>query len=163
MVIGKFNNHFGKRRNVIYDRAKFNCRLQQEGKSVEDFIYHVNALADHCGYGQLREEMVRDRIVVGIRDAKLSQKLQMDAELTLEKATQLVRESKTIKLQQATLRPDDTTDIGAVTRKPFRRHGPQHKQLQRPPPTQPSVTCTRCGQTPHSKMQCPARNQVCHR
>jgi len=34
--------------------------------------------------------MVRDRIVVGIRDAKLSQKLQMDAELSLEKATKLV-------------------------------------------------------------------------
>ena len=65
-VIGKFNNHFGKRRSVIYDRAKFNCRSQQERESVEDFIYHVNALADHCGYGQLREEMVCDRIVVGI-------------------------------------------------------------------------------------------------
>ena len=133
LVISKFNNHFGKRRNIIYDRAKFNCRSQQEGESVEDFIYHVNALADHCGYGQLREEMVCDRIVVGIRDAKLSQKLQMDAELTLEKVTQLVRESETIKLQQATLHIDDTTDIGAVTRKPSQCHGQQHKQLQRPP------------------------------
>ena len=53
VVIDKFNNHFGKRLNVIYDKAKFNYRLQQEGESVEDFIYHVNALADHCGYGQL--------------------------------------------------------------------------------------------------------------
>ena len=26
VVIGKFNNYFGKRRNVIYDRPKFNCR-----------------------------------------------------------------------------------------------------------------------------------------
>jgi len=48
-VIGKFNNYFGKRRNIIYDRAKSNSRPQQEGESVEDFIYHVNALADHCG------------------------------------------------------------------------------------------------------------------
>ena len=56
----------------------------------------------------------------------------MDAELTLEKAAQLVRESETIKLQQATLCPDDTTDIGAVTRKPSWHHGQQHKHLQRP-------------------------------
>ena len=110
VVIGKFNTHFSKRHNVIYDRAKFNSRSQREGESVEDFIYHVNALADHCGYGQLRDEMVRDRIVVGIRDAKLSQKLQIDAELNLEKATKLVRESEAIKLQQTTLLPDDTTD-----------------------------------------------------
>ena len=27
--------------------CKFNSRSQQEGESVEDFIYHVNALADH--------------------------------------------------------------------------------------------------------------------
>ena len=57
VVIGKFNTHFSKRHNVIYDRAKFNSRSQREGESVEDFIYHVNALADHCGYGQLRDEL----------------------------------------------------------------------------------------------------------
>ena len=90
MVIEKFNSHFGKRRKVIYDRAKFNSRLQLENESVEDFIYHVNALADKCVHGQLRDEMVHDRIVVGIRDARLSQKLQMDPDLTLEKATKLV-------------------------------------------------------------------------
>ena len=76
--------------------------MQQEGKSAEDFIYHVNALADHCMYSQFRDEMVRDRIVVGIRDAKLSQKLQMDRNVNLEKAAKLVRESKAIKLQQTT-------------------------------------------------------------
>ena len=77
--------------------------------------------------------MVCDWIVVGIRDSKLSQKLQIDAELTLEKATQLVRESETIKLQQATLRPG-TMDIGAVIRKLSQHHGQQNKQLQRSPP-----------------------------
>ena len=105
--------------------------------------------------------MVRDRIVVGIRDAKLSQKLQMDPELNLEKATKLVRESEAIKLQQTTLHPDDTTDIGAVNRNPSRHHGQQKRQLRTP--TQPSVTCTRCGQTPHSRTQCPARDQICHK
>ena len=162
VVIGKFNSYFGKQRNVIYDRAKFNSRLQQEGESVEDFIYHVNALADHCGYGLLRDEMVCDRIVVGIQDAKLSQKLHMDPELNLEEATKLVRESKAIKLQQTTLRPDDATDIGAVNRKPASRcHGQQKRQIRTP--MQPSVTCTRCGQAPHSRMQCLARDQICHK
>jgi len=33
---------------------------------VEDliYIYHVNILADHCGNGQLRDEMVHDRIII---------------------------------------------------------------------------------------------------
>jgi len=38
IVITKFNNHFIKCRNVIYDRAKFNSWSQQEGESVKDFI-----------------------------------------------------------------------------------------------------------------------------
>ena len=65
--------------------------------------------------------------MVGIRDAKLSQKFQMDAELNLEKATKLVKESEAIKLQQTTLHPDNTIDVGAVNRRPYRRQG-QFKQ-----------------------------------
>ena len=43
-------------------------------------------LAETCNYGELKDEMVRDRVVVGIRDAALSQQLQIDAKLTLDKA-----------------------------------------------------------------------------
>ena len=53
-------------------------------------------LAEHCAYGTLHDEMIRDRIVVGLRDANLSMKLQMDPDLTLDKA----RQSEAIKQQQ---------------------------------------------------------------
>ena len=36
--------------------------------------------------------MIRDRLVVGIRDAALSQQLQMDSGLTLEKAKKTVHQ-----------------------------------------------------------------------
>lgn len=45
MVVEKFNSHFIKHCNVIYDRAKFNSWSQQEGELAEDFIYSVHALA----------------------------------------------------------------------------------------------------------------------
>ena len=47
-------------------------------------------LADNCDYRAMREEMIRDRLVVGIRDRQLSKSLQLDAELTLEKAKKMV-------------------------------------------------------------------------
>ena len=50
-VIEKFNSHFIKRCNVIYERARFNRRVQQEGESVEDFIFDVHTLAQDCAYG----------------------------------------------------------------------------------------------------------------
>ena len=48
--------------------------------------------------------MVCDRIIIGISDSPLSQKLQMEAGLTLEKATKMVRESEVIKKQQKSIR-----------------------------------------------------------
>ena len=99
VVIEKFNSHFGKRHNVIYDRTKF----QQSFSAGTRLIYHINALADKSAYGELQDKMVRYRIVVGIQDAKLSQKLQMDPDLILEKATKLVRESEAIKQQQTAI------------------------------------------------------------
>ena len=71
-VIAKFEEHFQVRRNIIYERARFNKRDQKEGESVEEYITALYELAETCEYGTLREEMLRDRLVVGIRDATLS-------------------------------------------------------------------------------------------
>ena len=43
-------------------------------------------LIQHWDYGEIKDEMIRDRLVVGIRDSLLSEKLQLDPALTLEKA-----------------------------------------------------------------------------
>ena len=68
-VKAKFDAHFVKRRNVVYERAKFNLRRQRDGESVDSFITAIYGLAEYCGYGNLHDEMIRDRIVVGIRDS----------------------------------------------------------------------------------------------
>jgi len=48
-------------------------------------VHNVNyeKLAEHCKYGTLHKEMIRDRDVVGIRDATLSEKLQLNPNLDL--------------------------------------------------------------------------------
>lgn len=48
----------------------------------------------------MKDELIRDRIVVGIKDTALSQKLQLDATLTLEKAKTMVRQCEAVKEQQ---------------------------------------------------------------
>ena len=58
---------------------------------------------DKCRYGNLRDEMLRDRIVVGIKDKSLSEKLQLDWELTLERAVTQVRNAELVKIQQKEL------------------------------------------------------------
>ena len=56
VVKGKFDSHFIKRRNVIFERAKFNMRRQEDGESVDSFITELYELSEHCGYGDLHDE-----------------------------------------------------------------------------------------------------------
>ena len=80
----KLDNHFVQRRNTTFERARFNRRRQEEGEPVDAFITVLYTLAEHCGYGDLHHEMVHERIVVGIRNSALSEKLQLDTDLILQ-------------------------------------------------------------------------------
>ena len=83
IVIKKLEAYFKVRRNVIFERARFNRCNQQEGGSVEQYIMEIHWLADKCDYGAMKEEIICDRLVVGIKDSRLSEPLQLDAKLTL--------------------------------------------------------------------------------
>lgn len=92
-----FETHFVGRHNIIFERARFNMRKQEQGETTDSFITAVHKLAEHCQFGALREELIRDRIVVGIRNISLSEKLQLDSQLTLSKAVNQVRQRETVK------------------------------------------------------------------
>ena len=68
--------------------------------------------------------MIRDRLVFGIRGSKLSENLQFDSELTLEKAIAQAHLKETVKQQQPLLRGgsvNKTTPeapVGVVNKKP---------------------------------------------
>ena len=57
-VKAKFNSYFVKRRNIIFERAKFNMRKQEDGEPVDAFITALYVLAEHCGYGDLHDETI---------------------------------------------------------------------------------------------------------
>jgi hypothetical protein len=85
VVRNAFEKYLICKHNVIYQRAQFNKRCQEPGETDEYFISAVYKLAEHCQYGTLHEEMIRDRLVVGLRHNGLSEKLHMDCELTQQK------------------------------------------------------------------------------
>ena len=101
----KFEKHFMKKRNIIiYERAKLNSRRQEDGETADLFITALYNLAERCEYGALHDDMIRDRIIVGIKDSSLSERMQLHNALTLEKATRMVRQSEAVKLQQSEMR-----------------------------------------------------------
>lgn len=53
-------------------------------------------LAANCNYSEMEAEMIRNRLVVGIQDTSLSEHLQLDADLTLEKAKKAFRQREAV-------------------------------------------------------------------
>ena len=96
-VVEKFQQYFVKRKNFIYERSKFNQRIQELDETIDSFVTDLYRLAQTCNYGELTDEMIRDRIVAGIRDGAAAERLQTDPELTLEKAIQMTRQSEMLK------------------------------------------------------------------
>ena len=160
----KLDGYFLPRKNVIYERAKFNKRKQEEGESVLSFITDLHKLSEFCEFGTLREELIRDRLVVGILDARLSEKLQLDNKLTLATAKAQVLQHNEIRKQQPFLRNEAVPtskapqeDIDYIGKQQRRRGPLQNRSTLR------TAACNWCGGTiPHSRDDCKARNAVCY-
>lgn len=95
MVTDKFTEYFSPKKNTVFERYKFNSRRQQVGESVDSFVTALYSLAESCEYGTLKEELIRDRIVIGVREVRTSERLQLTTDLTLEKALNIARQAET--------------------------------------------------------------------
>ena len=166
VVKEKFEGYFVKRRNVIFERAKFNQRRQEPGEPVDSFITSLHCLAEHCGCGDLHNQMIRDRIVVGLQDISLSEKLQLDPDLTLEKAVTAARQKEAVKQQQSTVRSQSASTLAASVDAMQAEHQKQPHTKHTAGKTEPSKgkVCGRCGKFPsHKVQQCPAKDVTCHK
>lgn len=179
VVLSKFDAYFIPRRNIIFERALFNTRIQQDGESVEDFVTALHALADTCNYGVLREELIRDRLVVGLRDRRVSEKLQLDADLDLLKALTVARQHETVRQQQAEMHNGQANkitidNVRAGKNQPSSKNKPGKSAAgtSSPPPSafakaasgkMQTGSCGWCGRERHPKTQCPAKDATCRK
>ena len=112
-------------------RARFNQQIQQPGETVDSFVTALHSLAEHYDYKELRETMIHDRLVAGLLDASLSERLQLEPDLTLQDAIKCARNCAAVKQQQATLRgkagvTQATVEVNAMQS----RSRPHHKQFR---------------------------------
>ena len=160
----RFDEHFVVLRNVIFERAKFNRRRQEEGETVDLFITALYALAEHCDYGTLKDQMIRDRIVVGLQDLKLSEKLQLDPELTLTKAINQARQSD---FKESTETKKEVDAVKSRKTPKFKKESASSgakKPFKNTSTHPPSNRCDRCGKSPgHARTNCPAKDATCHK
>lgn len=181
-VIDKFEEFCVPKSNETVDRHLFFARSQQIGESFDDFLTDLKKLSAPCEFAQLKDTLIRDRIVGGIRGKSLKERLLREDELTLEKAVSMCRITELADFQLKTL--NEESNIHAITSKPksYTKGGQQQKAVDREAesasaysnfnkqrnesPQQNSWnprqnrTCQRCGYT-HERRQCPAYGKTC--
>jgi transposase InsO family protein len=163
-VITKLNAHFIPKRNLIYERAKFNLRVQQPDETVDSFVTALHTLANNCEYKSLREELIRDRLVVGLTDKNLSEKLQLDSDLTLQSAVLRSRQSESVKKQQSVVHQlvDNSVNVDRISKINIRSKSKDDNSSSNS--NFKTGSCFRCGrgfEKGHMR-QCPALNAHCN-
>ncbi len=161
-----FVAHFKVRKNIIFERACFNLRKQEKGQSVELFITALHQAVEHCEYSDIRNELIRDRLVVGIMDRSLSERLQMEADLTLDKAKKIIRQKEAVKEHETLLKSggiDQSCVEKMKTRPRIKKFGTGRNVRKSQASTQqlPTSKCKRCGKMSHPVQHCPACEATC--
>ncbi|KAK3732947.1 hypothetical protein RRG08_002557 [Elysia crispata] len=117
VIIKKFEAHCTPKRNLIYDRHQFLTKHQQEGESFDQFVTELKRLNAECEFKDLKDSLIRDRIVCRIRSAQLKERMLRDNDVTLEKAIALGRAEEKAKQQLAEMKESKIEAVKTTQRK----------------------------------------------
>ena len=166
--------HFTPKKNTINKRFVFGNSQQRPGQSTEEFIAELRRLASSCNFGQLRGELIPDRLVIGIADKIVQAQMLRERDLTLEKAEDMCRASELTRRQMLQLAENglkhsqtDSQKNDEVPTNFIRRAEATQKlatgmERKVRKPRVSAAACHYCGTNhPKDREQCPAFGVTC--
>ena len=150
----------------ICERYQFNKRDQESGESIDSYVASLRTLAKTCNYGSLLDSLIRDRIVVGIRDNGTRKRLLQEAKLTLNKCIDICwsSEATSVQLQAMGNQEDlkfvaddkikkETQDKGGKDVISCKFCGKKHVRSREERPAW-GKNCSKCGEKNHFAVKC---------
>lgn len=180
-VLNAFENLCTPKTNETVESYVFFTRVQQEGESFVSYVTELKKLASTCNFSTLKERLIKDRIVCGIRDTRLKQRLLKEENLSLEKCIQMCVADELSEIQVKTMENANEkkeineirasrsgSNSNAAQPAGHKKKKTQAKAAQTPLHSQSHYdnqrpqqrTCSRCGRQ-HPYRQCPAYNKTC--
>ena len=169
-LIDILKKHYCPKTIVIYERFKFYNCCQKEHESVQEFIAQIKSHASTCSFGDKLSEMLRDRLVMGLRNSKTQKALLTKEDLTFEEAVSIAVANEAA--------DKDVEAIGASSSTTSTTKASTHSIAQKKKPTYgnkgnipkstsnhatpPVSSCYGCGGT-HWKKNCPFKEAICHK
>lgn len=103
-LLKEFDGFFLPRKNITIERHAFFIRDQREQESVEQYVFELNKIATKCEFKDLNDELVRDRMICGIRERALRERLLREVDLTLSKAIDICRLAEISRAQASSIK-----------------------------------------------------------
>ena len=134
-IVQLVQEHHHPKPSAIVQRYHFHSRFRQEGESISTYVSELKKLSEHCNFQDSLNDMLRDRLVCGVNDARLQRRLLAEPDLTFGKAMELA-----LALEAAERNAKDIVKPGAAAINMV------HKQV-RPggAACSPVTPCFRCG------------------
>jgi len=120
-VLQKFETRCTPITNVIYERYIFNQRAQQPGEILDNYLTAIIKQADRCQYGVLKDELIRDRLVSGILNDQVYEKLLSKADFTLAKTIKLLKTSEATHFQAQDMLVPGVSTVQAISTHPQKK------------------------------------------
>ena len=160
-VIKKFDGHYSPKVNVVNESTNFNKRVQGD-ESIDSFLIDLQQLVLKCEY-QDPDRQVRDRFIAGIKDSKLQEKLQFQANITLEKAVGYARRWEALQEQMRQQHGPSVSanEVSHRGRSKGRGRG-QGQGRQQHHQSENKSRCQKCGYMYHKNKHCPALRAKCN-
>ena len=86
--------YFKSKRNIVYERYMFNTCMQNVEEPIDRYVNRLRKQAATCEFGTLTDELIRDRLVLGIRDESTKLRLPKEDKLDLNKALHICRSNE---------------------------------------------------------------------
>ena len=104
VVMGKMEKHCIGEVNKIYESYCFNKRDKLPTETVDNFVAELKTLAKTCNFCDcLRDSLIRDRIVLVIKNEQTTKKLLKMRDLTLNRCIDVCRSEEVTSMQMKLL------------------------------------------------------------
>ena len=172
LVLAKFAQYCEPHKNIPFEHYLFNRRTQEVGETYDQYRMVLRKLAERCDFETITaEEILRDRLVFGIKDDKVRERLLREPKLSLTRTDEICRAAEGMTAQMKVVSDNSGATVSAVklprkqqlndSQDKQRMPGQQHKKAG----TKQTRECWNCGRKHdlHRRELCPAYGKTCNR
>ena len=157
-ILDALQDHFVPVRNILCERYIFHNTEKQAHETIDQYLIKLRRLAEPCQFGNLEDEMVRDRLLLGCKDSAARARLFREKSCDLKKA---VSETTCEQLKEiegnGMHEPINYVDKEPPRKPPLQKKSDRTKKRDGNTSGWKSRECISCdGIHEHNKNKCPA-------